>query len=179
MLLANNINFKRNNKTIIKDINISLPPKKIIHLLGKNGVGKTTLLKILTNILEPEIGEIFWNGKNIKKNPFDFYKNTTFIMDKQSSNNALSVKENIFFWCKLFYSKINSQEIDSVLELLELLEILTDFKEKSIVNPMRKADKLVAYLDIRKAKDLLGWEPKVGKEEGIKRLIDWQKSNLL
>lgn len=67
----------------------------------------------------------------------------------------------------------------SVLELLELLETLTDFKEKSVVNPMRKADKLVAYLDIRKAKDLLGWEPKVGKEEGIKRLIDWQKSNLL
>ena len=66
----------------------------------------------------------------------------------------------------------------SVLELLELLETLTDLKEKSVVNPMRKADKLVAYLDIRKAKDLLGWEPKVGKEEGIKRLIDWQKSNL-
>ena len=120
MLLANNINFKRNNKTILKNINLSLPPKKIIHLSGKNGIGKTTLLKILTNILEPEIGEIFWNGKNIKKNPFEFYKNTTFIMDQQSSNNNLTVKENIFFWCKLFYSKIKSHEIESILEILQL-----------------------------------------------------------
>ena len=120
MLLANNINFKRNNKTILRNINLSLPPKKIIHLSGKNGIGKTTLLKILTNILEPEIGEIFWNGKNIKKNPFEFYKNTTFIMDQQSSNNNLTVKENIFFWCKLFYSKIKSHEIESILEILQL-----------------------------------------------------------
>jgi CDP-paratose 2-epimerase len=66
----------------------------------------------------------------------------------------------------------------SVLELLELLERLTGNKEKSIINPMRKADKLVAYLDIRKAKNLLGWEPQISKDEGIKRLIEWQKTNL-
>ena len=59
MLLVNNIEFKRNNKIILKDINLSLPPKKIIHLTGKNGAGKTTLLKILSNILMPELGEIF------------------------------------------------------------------------------------------------------------------------
>ena len=61
----------------------------------------------------------------------------------------------------------------SVLELLQLLESITGNKEKSIINPMRKADKLVAYLDIRKAKNLLGWEPKVSNEEGIKKLLDW------
>ena len=73
MLLANNICFKRNNKYIIKNIKpISLSPKKIIHLTGNNGVGKTTLLKILTNILKPEKGEIFWNGQNIKEKSFSF-----------------------------------------------------------------------------------------------------------
>jgi len=66
----------------------------------------------------------------------------------------------------------------SVLELLDLLESLTKNKEKSIMNPMRKADKLVAYLDIRKAKELIGWEPLVSKEEGISKLINWTKKNL-
>lgn len=66
----------------------------------------------------------------------------------------------------------------SVLELLQLLEELTGNKEKSIVNPMRKADKLVAYLDIRKAKELLNWSPEISKEKGIELLINWQKSNL-
>ena len=65
----------------------------------------------------------------------------------------------------------------SVLELLDLLEELTGNKEKSIINPMRKADKLVAYLDIRRAEKLLGWKPKISKRDGISKLISWLKSN--
>jgi len=120
MLLANNISFKRDNKTILNNINISITPKKIIHLTGKNGAGKTTLLKILTNILQPNTGEIFWSGKNIKKNPFDFYKHLTLIMDNQTSNYNLTVDENIFFWRKIFNSSINDNQINSVLSLLML-----------------------------------------------------------
>ena len=74
MLLANNISFTRNNKKILDNINLSLPPKKIIHLTGNNGVGKTTLLKILSNIIQPNEGDIFWNGKNIKKILMSFIK---------------------------------------------------------------------------------------------------------
>ena len=120
MLLANNISFTRNNKKILDNINLSLPPKKIIHLTGNNGVGKTTLLKILSNIIQPNEGDIFWNGKNIKKTPYEFYNDLTFIMDTQTSNMNLSVYENIFFWQKLFSSTITNKEINSVMNLLSL-----------------------------------------------------------
>ena len=95
MLLANNICFKRNNKDILKNIDLSLSPKKIIHVTGNNGSGKTTLLKIICNILEPQEGSIFWKSKNIKKNTFEFYKDLTFIMDRESSNINLTLFENI------------------------------------------------------------------------------------
>ena len=120
MLLANNITFKRNDKIILQNINLSLSPKKIIYVTGNNGVGKTTLLKILTYILIPDEGEIFWNGHKISKNLFDFFKNVTFIMDEKTSNLGLTVKENILFWKKLFSSSIRSGEIDSILEILSL-----------------------------------------------------------
>lgn len=120
MLLANNINFSRNNKQILNNISFKISSKKIIYLTGNNGVGKTTLLKILTNILQPDQGEIFWNGKNIKKNFFNFYNDLTFIMDKNTSNNNLTVYENILFWHKLFSSKISFKEIESVMDLLSL-----------------------------------------------------------
>ncbi len=120
MLLANNICFKRNNKNILKNIDLSLSPKKIIHVTGNNGSGKTTLLKIICNILEPQEGNIFWKSKNIKKNTFDFYKDLTFIMDRESSNINLTLFENIFFWKQLFSSKIKNNEIDSILDLLLL-----------------------------------------------------------
>tara|TARA_X000000368_G_scaffold216622_1_gene170903 strand:- start:16 stop:633 length:618 start_codon:yes stop_codon:yes gene_type:complete len=120
MLLANNLYFNRNNKRIINNINLSLSAKKIIHLTGNNGVGKTTLLKILCNIIHPDEGDIFWNGKNINKNPYEFYKNLTLIMDKNTSNINLSVYENILFWQKLFSSTMTKKEIETVLNLLSL-----------------------------------------------------------
>ena len=69
MLLANNLSFQRNGKSIFNNLNISLSPKKIIHIHGRNGIGKTTLIKILANMILPTTGEIYWNGKSIKKIP--------------------------------------------------------------------------------------------------------------
>ena len=63
----------------------------------------------------------------------------------------------------------------SVLELLQLVEEITGNKEKSIINPMRKADKVVMYLDISNAKKKIHWEPKVGVKEGVTKLINWLK----
>ena len=120
MLLANNISFYRNNNIIFKDVSLALPHQKIINITGTNGIGKPTLLKILTHVLIPKKGDIFWNGKNIKKNLFNYYKDVTFVMDKQTSNINLSVIENIFFWKKLFSSIISKKEIDAILDLLSL-----------------------------------------------------------
>ena len=102
MLLANNLSFRRENQTIFNSLDLSLSPKKIIHLYGNNGVGKTTLIKILADVLNSDSGEIYWNGKNIKKNTKEFYDNLTFIMDNNTSKDDMTVYENIQFWKNLF-----------------------------------------------------------------------------
>ena len=118
MLLVKNSSFHRNQKIIFENIDLSLSPNKIIHLKGSNGVGKTTLLKILTKGLVPQKGEVFWKGKNIFKNPGDYFKNLTYIMDINTSKKDLTVLENIFFWKKLFSSNISNKELDYVLQIL-------------------------------------------------------------
>jgi len=136
MLLVNNIYFKRNNRQIINNVSLSLSAHKIIHLTGNNGAGKTTFLKIITNIIELQKGEIYWNGKNINKHPFYFYKNFTFIMDQNTSNNSLTIDENICFWRRLFSSKRNNKEIDSILELLSLNHL-----KKTLINYLSYGEK--------------------------------------
>ena len=128
MLLANNLSFQRNNKEIFKELNISLSPKKIIHLQGRNGIGKTTLIKILVNMLLPSTGEIYWNGKNIKKNLNEFFSNLTYIMDTQTSKNEMTVNENIRYWKKLYSSPIESKQIDEIINLL----LLKDYKNTKV-----------------------------------------------
>ena len=138
MLLANNIIFKRNEKIIFQDLNLSLPPKKIIQITGRNGIGKTTLIKILANIILPTQGDIFWNGKNIYKNSENFLSNLTLIMDINTSKKDMTVNENIRFWMNIFQSSINNSEIDSLLEMLEI----RDYKNTMV--------KHLSYGEIRK-----------------------------
>ena len=108
-------------------MNLSLSKKKIIRIRGSNGSGKTTFLKVILNILEPKSGEIFWKGENIKKNIFDFYNQTTFIMDNNTSTRDLSVEDNINFWRVLSSSKLNNEEI---FQLLKKLDIEKYYKTK-------------------------------------------------
>lgn len=120
MLLINNLSFSRNKTKIFENLNLSLNNKGMVQIKGKNGSGKTTFLKVILNILEPESGEIIWKGKNIKKNIFDFYNQTTFIMDNNTSTRELSVQDNINFWKGLSSSKLNNDEIFKLLKKLDI-----------------------------------------------------------
>ncbi len=170
MLLANNLSFKRGQKTIFQGMNISLPSNRIIHLKGRNGIGKTTLIKILANMLFPTTGEIYWNGKNIKKNLYEFFTDLTYIMDIQTSKNELTVSENIKFWMKLFSSNIKQKQLERIFELLSL------DKYKNIqVNFLSKGEirKLELFRLVIEQKNL--WildEPYVGLDESAYELIN-------
>ena len=124
MLLVNNLKFERFGKVIFENIHISASPGKIVFIKGNNGTGKTTLLKALVNILEPNEGDIYWMGKKIKNNIFNFYQETTFIMDKPTSALEMTVIENINFWKKISSSKIKFEEMFKLLEILRIDQCL-------------------------------------------------------
>ena len=124
MLLVNNLKFERYGKVIFENIHIAASPGKIVFIKGNNGTGKTTLLKTLVNILEPNEGDIFWMGKKIKNNIFDFFQETTLIMDKPTSSLAMTVIENINFWKKITSSKLKFKEIFKLLEMLRIDQYL-------------------------------------------------------
>ena len=120
MILVKNLSVKRSNKTIFEDINLSLGSGNITILKGNNGSGKTTLLKTILNLIEPSSGTIYWKGKSLKSNLYDFYNHITYISDKTSSLDKLTVKENINIWKKIFLSKINKDQIENILKTLKL-----------------------------------------------------------
>jgi len=120
MILVKDLSIERSNKKIFENINLSLGTGKILLLKGKNGSGKTTLLKAILNLIEPSSGSIFWRGKLLKKNLYDFYNHTTYIADKTSSLSKLSVRENIYVWKKIFLSNISNSQINNILKTLKL-----------------------------------------------------------
>ena len=120
MLLINNLSFTRNRSKIFEHLNLSLSKGTITQIKGDNGSGKTTFLKTVLNILKPDTGEIFWEGKNINKNIFNFYNETTYIMDQSTATKHLTLLDNISFWRGLSSSNFNNEKILLLLESFNL-----------------------------------------------------------
>ena len=120
MLLINNLSFSRNDNIIFQNLNLSLINRSITQIRGKNGSGKTTFINVVLNFLESKTGEIFWEGKNIKKNIFNFYNKTTFIMDHNTCTRKMTVLDNINFWSRLSSSKLTKDEIVLLLETFNI-----------------------------------------------------------
>ena len=120
MLIVKDLSIKRLDKKIFENINLSLTPGNITILKGKNGSGKTTLLKAILNLIEPSFGSIFWKGKLLKRNLYDFYNHATYIADTTSSLRKLTIKDNVNIWKKFFISNINDAQIETALKTLKL-----------------------------------------------------------
>ena len=65
LLELKNINFERENKKILDNINLELELGKFIAITGPNGSGKSTLVKIIMGIEKPDSGKVIFNGKDI------------------------------------------------------------------------------------------------------------------
>ena len=65
MLELKDICFSKDNKNILKNINLKIDNNKMVVITGPNGSGKSTLAKIIMGIEKPNSGKIFFNGKDI------------------------------------------------------------------------------------------------------------------
>tara|TARA_B100002052_G_C15852105_1_gene585602 strand:- start:1019 stop:1624 length:606 start_codon:yes stop_codon:yes gene_type:complete len=150
MLLAQNITLSRSGRKIFEDISLSLTSGKIVIIKGRNGSGKTSFLKTILNILEPSSGSIYWKGKIINKNLYDYYKNVTYISDKTSSIRQLSVYENIKIWKKIFLSDVSYKQIENILSILNI-KIYLDTKVNSLsLGEIKKLELLRLIIENKK-----------------------------
>lgn len=87
-----NISFGYENEKVIEDLNLDIFSNTKLGILGQSGVGKSTLLDILTGLREPEAGEIFINNKYFK-NKNEYYKKIAYVdqfpylLDDNLTNN--------------------------------------------------------------------------------------------
>ena len=69
MIEINNVSFEIDDKKILNSINLKISEGKIFGIIGPNGVGKTTLLRCLTGIYKPTIGNVIYDGNDVYDNP--------------------------------------------------------------------------------------------------------------
>ncbi|HLQ72878.1 MAG TPA: metal ABC transporter ATP-binding protein [Bacillota bacterium] len=80
-----NINFSYENKEVLKDINLDIPKGSFIGLVGPNGGGKTTLIKIMLGLLTPESGSVYL--LNEKLSSFKRWNRIGYVSQKSNAFN--------------------------------------------------------------------------------------------
>ena len=116
ILEINNLNKSFDNKEILKDINLSIQGGKIIGLLGKNGVGKTTLIKLINDLLTPTSGEILIKGQKIG---VETKKVISYLPERTYLNKQMKVSEVISYF-EDFYDNFDSKKAKKLLKDLDL-----------------------------------------------------------
>lgn len=116
LLEIKNLNKSYENKKILNNINIKVESGKIVGLLGKNGVGKSTLIKIINGLLQKDSGEILLNGNKIT--PQDKEK-IAYLPEKTYLNKNMRVID-YFNYMSEFYGTFNKEKAINLLEKLNL-----------------------------------------------------------
>ena len=116
LLEIKDLNKSFDNKEILKDINLSVQSGKIIGLLGKNGVGKTTLIKLINDLLTPTSGEILIKGQKIG---VETKKVISYLPERTYLNKQMKVSEVISYF-EDFYENFDSEKAKKLLKDLDL-----------------------------------------------------------
>lgn len=120
MIQVNNLSLRIKKDLILSDINIHVRKGEITGIVGRNGCGKTMLMKCITGFVKPTEGEVIFGGKKIGRDT-DFPDNTGIIIETPTFIPYYSGMRNLKELAML-KKKIGKKEIEDILKVVGLYE---------------------------------------------------------
>src|SRR5690625_3032699 len=131
-----NVNFAYDSKTVLNDVNLEIKRGTFMGLVGPNGGGKTTIIKIILGLLKPDSGKVFINDQPIQH--FNDWSRIGFVSQKANAFNKgfpATVFEvvSMGLTSKLGYFRfLNKKNKQQVLHAIDQVGML-DFAYKNIL----------------------------------------------
>ena len=119
-LKIQNISKSFGDLKAVDKFNGELFENEIFCLLGHNGAGKSTTINMISGILDPDVGDIFLNGKSIVTNKDYLYKNIGLCQQEDIYFDYLTVEEHLKYMCKIKKSKVDDNEINNLIKNIGL-----------------------------------------------------------
>ena len=105
------------HEVALMDVSLNIQPGRIIGLLGPNGSGKTTIIKLINGLLQPSLGNIYIHGQlpsPASKKVISYLPDTTYLNENMKINDAIRYFQD-------FYADFNVQRAYQLLNDLHLL----------------------------------------------------------
>jgi len=117
MLSLKNIYKKFQNKAVVDDVSFDVQPGEIVILLGKSGVGKSTILRLLSNLETYDAGSITFNNKPLSA------EKVGMVFQEFNLFSHMTVEENITLPLEKVLGKSHEEAVAIATKLLETYEL--------------------------------------------------------
>jgi heme exporter protein A len=98
---AEGLACRRGDRLIFQGLGFSLAPSGALLLLGRNGSGKSSLLRLLAGLLKPAAGTLFWGDETVGAEREAHAGRLHYLGHQDSVKPVLTVEENLLFWARL------------------------------------------------------------------------------
>lgn len=95
MLKIKELAAEREERLLFSGLTVNLSSGEGLHVVGKNGTGKTTLLRILCGLTSPAAGEITWKGQDTRAFREEFCSDLLYLGHKNANKTELNCRENL------------------------------------------------------------------------------------
>ena len=110
LLEARDLTCVRGDRRLFSGVGFSMTAGDCLHVRGENGVGKTSLLRLLTGLSKPESGEVLWNSKSITQESSAFHRELLFLGHRDALKDELSALENLQMYAALDDIKLSLED---------------------------------------------------------------------
>ncbi|BEI23759.1 cytochrome c biogenesis heme-transporting ATPase CcmA [Vibrio fluvialis] len=98
MLEVKNLTAIRDERVLFEGLSFTIQSGELVQIEGRNGTGKTTLLRIVTGLGDRDDGEIHWNNVNIEADRDSYHQELLFLGHQTGVKRELTALENLRFY---------------------------------------------------------------------------------
>ncbi len=116
LLEYRHVTKKYSDHTVLQDINLKIPNNKIIGLLGKNGTGKTTLIKLANDLLTPTSGEVLFMGEPLSPHS---KLEIAYLPERTYLDRSMTIAQVLKYFSE-FYANFDQAKAERLIQDLDL-----------------------------------------------------------
>lgn len=177
MIELKNIKKTFGTKIILEDVSAVMKAGQCNLIIGASGSGKTVLMKCMVGLIEPDSGEVLYNGKSFttmkREERTDIRKEIGMLFQGSALFDSITVEENIMFPLNMFTTWNHKKKIDRVNEVLARVNLVdTNKKFPAELSGGMKKRVGIARAIVLNPKYLFCDEPNSGLDPLTSMLID-------